>query len=582
MKRKVLTICVTMLALAAMAVAADQPQQSGAFNNVVDQMIAQESQNMKALRQYSPIVETYIQDMRPDKEMGSVPDGDDYFLGRVSFAAGLKDRSFLTKKSRWRFDPFHPVVRLVRGEYSSRGFAQMAVIDNDGLSRQKYDFHYVGRDFLGELRCIVIDISPKKHAGKGLFKGRVWVEDQGYNIVRFNGTYSPQPMMGRYLHFDTWRLNTAPGVWLPAYIYSEESDVHLGLVHKVTYKAETRLWAYDVGVATNNSQFTAVEVDTNDQVKDESENPQDLSPIESQRAWERQSEDNALQRLQTAGLLAQPGDVDKVLETVINNLEITNNLNIDPPVRARVLLTSPIESFTVGHTIVVSRGLLDVLPDEASLAAILARELAHIVLAHDTKTQFAFADRLAFPDNETLQKLNFTESPAEAAAADKKAVEFLKNSPYKDKLADVGLFMRQLQSRQKELPNLIRARLGNALTLRDGQVHLAALESQAPALQPANLKQIAALPLGGRIKVDPWSDSIDMTKNKAVALNSPDEKMPFEVTPLFPYLTRYNQSPQENAAGQAGQTPTKVKNVNMKTTPGGGTNVPVDTASRNR
>ena len=50
-------------------------------------------------------------------------------------------------------------------------------------------------------------------------------------------------------------------------------------------------------------------------------------------------------------------------------------------VRCRILLTNPIESFTVGDTIVISRALLDILPDEATLVAVLALELSHIVLA---------------------------------------------------------------------------------------------------------------------------------------------------------------------------------------------------------
>ena len=82
--------------------------------------------------------------------------------------------------------------------------------------------------------------------------------------------------------------------------------------------------------------------------------------------WERTAEDNALDHLQKVGLLAPQGDVDKILQTVVNNLIITNNLQIIPDVRCRVLLTSPLESFTIGHTIVISRGLLDVLPDEGA------------------------------------------------------------------------------------------------------------------------------------------------------------------------------------------------------------------------
>jgi hypothetical protein len=54
-------------------------------------------------------------------------------------------------------------------------------------------------------------------------------------------------------------------------------------------------------------------------------------------------------------MLARTGEVDKLLDTVVNNLEITNNLDIQPEVRCRVLLTSPIESFSVGHWRLFSR-----------------------------------------------------------------------------------------------------------------------------------------------------------------------------------------------------------------------------------
>ena len=122
----------------------------------------------------------------------------------------------------------------------------------------------------------------------------------------------------------------------------------------------------------------------------------------AERAWQRQAEENVLDRLQSAGLMAPVGEVEKVLQTVVDNLIITNNLTLEPEVRCRILLTNPLESFTVGHTIIVSRGLLDVLPDEASLAAVLAHELSHLVLGHELDTKYAFSDRMIFPDDRTL------------------------------------------------------------------------------------------------------------------------------------------------------------------------------------
>ena len=263
--------------------------------------------------------------------------------------------------------------------------------------------------------------------------------------------------------------------------------------------------------------------------------------------WEKQAEDNAVDRLQRIGLLAPPSDLDKVLGTVVNNLMITNNIDLQGDIRCRVLLTSPLESFTIGHTIVISRGLLDVLPDEASLAMVLAHELSHIVLGHPFDTKLAFNDKLFFPDQDSFQRLGFKDTPAEEEAADNKAIDLLKNSPYKDKLSNAGLFLKALQEKAPELPNLIRPHLGNRFAGAKS-VRMANLLASAPALDENRLDQIAALPLGGRVKVDPWSDQVELTKAKPVALTSAREKMEFEITPFFPYLTRIPSSDTEKAA----------------------------------
>jgi hypothetical protein len=275
----------------------------------------------------------------------------------------------------------------------------------------------------------------------------------------------------------------------------------------------------------------------------------------AQRHWERQAEDNAMERLQKIGLLAPPGDVDKVLQTVVNNLEVTNNLNIEPDVHCRVLLTTPLESFTIGHTIVISRGMIDVLPDEASLAMVLSHELAHIALGHELDTKYAFNDRLFFPDDQTFERLGFQHSPSEEDAADKKGLEFLKNSPYKEKLATAGLFLQALQDRTPELRNLIRPHLGDGLG-NPKSMRMEELVSGAPKLQEARTDQVAALPLGGRIKVDPWTNKIELVKAKPVALTSAREKMPFQLTPFFPFLTRLDaekSAPEKVASGAPGR-----------------------------
>ena len=67
----------------------------------------------------------------------------------------------------------------------------MIYLDTTSFDRQHYQFDYVGREFLGEVRCLVFDLTPLPKSGNGRFKGRIWVEDQGFTIVRFNGVYTP-------------------------------------------------------------------------------------------------------------------------------------------------------------------------------------------------------------------------------------------------------------------------------------------------------------------------------------------------------------------------------------------------------
>jgi len=528
--------------------AATTPAAPASFDQVLDRVVEREHFFVAQMRHMHPLVETYIQNLKSDKELGAVPVSDHYFLGRLDVSNGTDDRTFIGRPGFGR-RMLTSLTSVYSMHFLPLGFAQMVMLDDD-FQKKYYKLTFVRREFLGETRCLVIDVQPKEAGGKGRFLGRIWVEDQDFNIVRFNGTYTQKTSTSYYLHFDSWRLNMRPGVWLPAYVYSEESDLKYRMSQNLHFKAQTRLWGYDLKNLGRTDEFTTIQVDSPQSVRDQSEAGQDATPVEAERMWQRQAEDNAVERLQKIGLLAPSGDVDKVLTTVVNNLIVTNNLDIQPEVRARVLLTAPLESFTIGHTIVVSRGLLDVLPDEASLAMVLARELSHIALGHQLDTKFAFNDRMFFADEDTFANLNFKRSVADEDAADKKALEVLANSPYKDKLGNAGLFLKALQERAPDLHNLIRARLGDGL-VSGKTLRMSALLNSAPQLDERKKDQIAALPLGGRIKVDPWSNQATLAKTKPVALLSAREKMPFEVTPVFPYLTRMSMSNAERVASTA-------------------------------
>jgi hypothetical protein len=521
------------------------PPAAVTLNDVIDRVVQREHMFMAQMRHMHPMVETYLQDLKNDSGGIPVPVNDKYFLGRLDLSDGAEDVSFVGQPG-FGHRMASKMTGLFSLHYLPMGFAQMVLLDTD-FQKRSYNFSFVRREFLGELRCLVIDVHPKEDQKTSHFLGRIWVEDQDYNIVRFNGTYYPQPKSNFFFHFDSWRLNMRPGIWLPAYVYTEESNMKTGFTKALHFKAQTRLWGYDLKGLGKNEEFTQILIDSPQSVKDQSDTAADATPVVAERMWEKQAEDNAVERLQKIGLVAPPGEVDKVLSTVVNNLLVTNNIDLQGDIHCRILLTAPLESFTIGHTIVISRGLLDVLPDEASLAMVLGHELSHIVLGHHFDTKLAFNDKLFFPDEESFRRLDFKRSSADEEAADAKALELLKNSPYKDKMGNAGLFLKALQQKSPELPNLIRPHLGNSFAASK-TIRMSSLMSSTPELDDKKLDQIAALPLGGRIKVDPWSDRVELSKAKPVALTSAKEKLEFEITPFFPYLTRFSSGGSEKVA----------------------------------
>ena len=543
------------------------PPQAGpqptTMDQVVDRFVMREKGLIKMLQTRTPVIETYLQNLTLDPALGPVPQNDKYFLGRMDLSTTIDRKDYIKDDQSMEKHLLGGFSKLFKVQYQPLGFSWMIFADRNDFDRQHYDFRYVRREFLGDVRTLVFDVTPKPKSGQGRFLGRVWVEDQDYNIVRLNGTYAPRPRNAYFFHMDSWRLNLIPGYWVPAFIYSEEGDFSAGAKNQMAFKAQTRIWGYDLKKDGASDELTNIRVDS---VQDDSPTAQDASPLAAEREWQQQAEDNVVERLQRAGLLAPEGDLDKILQTVVNNIEVTNNIDLPRPVRTRVLLTSPLETFSVGNTIVISRGLIDTLPDESSLAMALTHELAHIVLGHNLGSKYAFNDRMLFSDESTYENLGFKHIPEEEAAADKKAIDMLKNSPYAQKLDGAGLFLKMLNTRAGSLGALLTAHLGNSMNEGATVTRMSGLMTSAPQIDWNKLDQIAALPMGGRVKLNPWDDKVELVKSQPVAITSARDKMPFEVTPFFPRLTRQGTTDTTGASGSAAtSTPTPTTAANTKT-----------------
>jgi hypothetical protein len=537
-------------------------------SSLVEKSIAREKVLIKNIQQRSPLVETYIQNTRPEIKLYQVPVSDQYMLSRIDFGKAFYDKAFTPstvakhgyfKGSSTALSGVSKMMGRGAMTYMPDGFMSMMFVDPSGYDNQHYVFNFVRREFLGSVRTWVYDVHPKV-TGMGRFLGRIWIEDQDGNIVRFNGTYvGPKSKEDArfFFHFDSWRMNVQPDIWLPVAVYVEETQRTTG--DRTGLRAQTHFWGYSLKLPTRESENVSVKVDD---AVDKSDDSQDVGPLQATRAWVAEAENNVIDRLVEAGLVAPltPGGYENtILDQIIINLQVPNNLAFTDQPHARLLLTTTIEATTVGNTILISKGLIDTLPNEESIASVVAMELAHIVMGHHIDTRYAFNDRLLFPDESTFQKIDMNHSDHDNAEAAKKSVEYLQNSMYKDRLASAGLYYTQLVQRENELKALNTPKLGDSLLKSDGTPWMADLQKMAPKLNWDDLTQIPALPLNSWLKTDPWDDKVHQVNAKIYAYMNPRDKMPLELTPIFFKLQRYDASrltPTAPAAPSAPAAPT--------------------------
>jgi len=545
-----------------------------AQNALIDKAIVREKEVIKVVKERAPLVETYIQNMRPDPELLQVPESDQHFLARVDFGKVINDDLYKQNKGNFaakkgKFDFFKNSLGALGGLSSSlhltfheAGFVQMILMDSNDFDRQHYNFSYVRNDFLGNIPTAVFDVSPssgKKEFGR--FYGRIWVETRDGNVVRFNGDFAGTiETIKEFYHFDSWRTNVQPGLWLPTSFYVEETDAK-SPTHTLKFKAINHVWGYVLKVPDANAENTSLEVVN---AQDVSNDAPDVSPLGAQRAWVQQADDNVLDRLIQAGLTDAPSEFDKTLAALANNILVYNNIQPSRPIRVRTLLTEPLESLAIGNTILLSKGLIDttsiITSDGAqqmgNLNGLLAFQLAHIVLGHRLDTKYAFSDRLLFPSSSVFEHIPMHHTDADNTEAAKEAMKLLDAKELAGGQQYFGLYLQQLQARVKGLAALNTPMIGDGLIKsdKDTSFWMQALVNKGPKLDMKDLKQEAAMPLGSFLRFDPWTDQVIQLHTAFEPILNARDKMPFEVTPVYLKLTYYNPNAQQQQAPAAGGT----------------------------
>src|SRR5277367_6101738 len=547
-----------------------------AQNALIDKALLREKVIIKTIKDRAPLVETYIQNMKPDPVLGQVPESDQHFLSRVDFKSVINDDTYSVNNDTSKGSGGSKLGFLKHSgsflgsmggslhlTFHEAGFVQMLLMDSNNFDRQHYSFGYVRNDFLGNTPTAVFDVTPipgKKDFGR--FFGRVWIEARNGNVVRFNGDFAgTEEDQKEFYHFDSWRTNVQPDLWLPTSFYVEESDPK-SVSRTLKFKAINHIWGYVLKVPPPESENTSLDVVG---ATDVSNDAPDVSPLGAQRAWVQQAEDNIVERLFQAGLLDAPSEFDKTLEALANNILAYNNITLSRPIRCRTLLTEPLESLAIGNTIVVSKSLLDTTAvvtqdgqqQMGNLNAILAFQIAHIILAHRLDTKYAFNDRLLFPSTSVFNRIPMHHTDADNTAAAKKALELLNAKELDSGQQYFSLYLQQLQMRVKNLKALNEPMIGDGLVKSDEDptFWMQAITAKGPKLDMKDLKQQAAMPLASFLRFDPWTDQVFVMHSPFEPLLTAADKMPFEVEPVYLKLSYYKLPVEPAAAAPTAAAP---------------------------
>jgi hypothetical protein len=112
-----------------------------------------------------------------------------------------------------------------------------------------YNFKYVGQERIDELDLHVFDVSPKalpdpKKVKDRLFQGRVWVDTEGYQIVKTRGKGLPEPKNSPYPTVETYREEIDGRFWFPTYVYADE-ELPLGSGQAVKMRLRIRFSEFE-------------------------------------------------------------------------------------------------------------------------------------------------------------------------------------------------------------------------------------------------------------------------------------------------------------------------------------------------
>ena len=227
----------TLCLISSVAAVAQKPASEPSMDEVIRRFAAAESENKIARNNY-----TFTQDfeMLELGEAGSI-------IGRYK---RVSDIVYDNGGNRVERISYFPISSLKGFTVSTQDLQDLAGVQPFALTIDdlpKYQVTPVGKERIDELNTYIFDVKPKMLIkGERYLEGRIWVDDQDFQIVKVAGQGVPEDKDNQYPHFETYRENIDGRYWFPTYTYSDDvlefkgGDIRIRLTVRYTkYKKFT-------------------------------------------------------------------------------------------------------------------------------------------------------------------------------------------------------------------------------------------------------------------------------------------------------------------------------------------------------
>jgi hypothetical protein len=201
---------------------------------VIQRFTAKEKEWKKAREQY-----TFRQAVKQQAQDGESELGEYRQVADISYQNGKRIKQIV-------FSP-QAGIQMSKEDLDDLETRSSFTISQDELP--EYALLYIGRQKIDELHCYVFDVAPKMiEKGKRYFQGRIWVDDQDFQIVKNTGKSLPDIKILKkkrleenlFPRFTTWREQIDGKYWFPTFssaddtLHFNRSDIRIKQTLKFT------------------------------------------------------------------------------------------------------------------------------------------------------------------------------------------------------------------------------------------------------------------------------------------------------------------------------------------------------------